>query len=419
MNTIHRLRSFALLVALASVAGAAPRPVETRLLPMGAADLAARQLVALDAATAALPGVAREAVSFTQALRAGQALEAAPAPFTTRSREAFVEVSAATLRAGAAIFTTRENALVRLHAAASELRRGRGAELSLDPQRLIVRRDGVDYGAGRGMSLLVDAEQLATADAPFAEGTTAFRLLPELGAGRFELLAPDVRDDGRYVIHVFEPQSDVVLALGTGRADHLHGETLRVEAVLEGRGTLVERAQAFVASPGGRTFALPLERDGARLRGSLVLDALAAPGAGLWEVHLRVEGRASDLHVVRTARTAFACSLPSARLSGDATVTRGDAGWQIALGVEAGAAGRYDVRGVLYGTDAAGQSRPLALSQSAAWLEAGRGALALGFDAGLVEKSGLVAPFELRDLRLMDQGRMGLLHRQQHALTLP
>lgn len=417
MNTISRVGSFALLSALSCAAGAAP--LAMRLSAPGAADLVTRGLVRLEAAAAALPDVPREPVTFSQALRADQLLDAVPTGFTARSREAFFEVDAATLRAGATIFTTRPNALVRLHAAAAELRRGRGRELSLDPRRLLVRKDGVEHGAGRGMSLLVDAEQLAVADAPFVEGTTAFRLSPELGAGRFELAAPDVRDDGRYVIQVFEPQSDVVLTLTSERADYLHGDRLRVDATLEGRAALVERAQGFVVSPGGRVFPLGLESAGARLSGALVLDALAAPGAGLWEVHLRVEGSVAGARVVRTARTAFACSLPTARLLGGVTSERDAAGLLVGLAVEVGSAGRYDVRGVLYGTDAGGASRPLALAQSAAWLEPGRGVLSLRFDAALIEKSGLAAPFELRDLRLMDQGRMSLLHRQERALTLP
>jgi hypothetical protein len=415
---MKRTLSSLLLLVCTSAALAAPRPVAARLLPPAAGDLAARAAVAVDAALASRPDVPRDAVAFTQSLRGDQALEAA-APFVARSREWFVEVSASELRAGVAVFTTRPEALVRVHAAARELRAGRGAELALDPQRLIVRREGVEHGAGSGMSLLVDAEQLAAAGAPFVEGTSAFRLKAELGAGRFELAVPDLRDDGRYVVHVFEPRSEAVLSLGTGRADHLHGETLRVEASLAGRAATVERAQGFVVAPGGRVFPLSFAPDGARLRGSLVLDALAAPGAGLWEVHLRVEGQADGLRVQRSARTAFACSLPTARLTGEAGVTAGASGLRLTLGIDAGSAGRYDVRGVLYGRDAAGQPRPLALAQSAAWLEPGRGELALEIDAALLAKSGLSAPYELRDLRLTDQGRMGLLHRQKIALVLP
>lgn len=419
MNTNRSLRRFVLFLSLiAPVAVAAPRPVEVALLPAQPGDLVARRLIASEAPSLR-SDVPRESVGFTQALRADQSLAASSAPITARSREYFVEIGADVLRAGAPIFTTRPNALVRVHAAVAELRSGRGRELSLDPARLVLRRGQTEYGAGSGMSLLASAEQLAAAGAPFVEGTTAFRIKPELGAGRFEVAAPDVRDDGRYVIQVFEPQSDAVLALRAGQADYLHGETLRVEAALEGRGVAVERAQAFVSSPGGRTWPLTFDRDGATLRGGLTLDALAAPGAGLWEVHVRVEGSEGASHVVRTARVAFACSLPTAGLAGAASVTHDGDGLRVSIGVDVATSGRYEARGVLYGADTSRQMRPLALGDVAGWLEAGRGALTLAFDAGLIEKSGLAAPFELRDLRLLDQGRMGVLHRHARALALP
>jgi len=134
---------------------------------------------------------------------------------------------------------------------------------------------------------------------------------------------------------------------------------------------------------------------------------------------VRAEGRQGEAHVVRTARTAFACSLPTAVLGGDAAVRSGEAGVEIALAVDVTTAGRYDASGVLYGTDAKGQLRPLALAHAANWLDPGRAALTLTFDAARLEAARLAAPFELRDLRLADQGRMGVLHRQSRALTLP
>lgn len=417
MNPKRLFRTAVVLAFAPLCVSAAPRPTRVALLPAQAGDLAARTALATDATRALLPEVSREAVSFTQALRADQPLSAEPETWSAQSREYFVEVSADALRAGTPIFTTRPNALVRLNAAAAELLSGRGRELSLDPARLVLRQGKAEYGDGSGMSLLVNADQLAASGAPFAPGTAAFRIKPELGAGRFEIVAPDVRDDGRYVIHVFEPQSDVVLALHTGRGDYLHGETLTVEAALAS--AAIERFQAFVSSPGGRTWPLTFARDGAGLRASLPLDALAAPGQGLWEVHVRAEGRQGDAHVVRTARTAFACSLPTAVLGGDAAVTSGRDGVAVALGVDVATAGRYDVSGVLYGTDAKGQLRPLALAHAANWLEPGRASLTLTFDAARVEAARLTAPFELRDLRLVDQGRMGVLHRQSRAFVLP
>lgn len=49
-------------------------------------------------------------------------------------------------------------------------------------------------------------------------------------------------------------------------------------------------------------------------------------------------------------------------------------------------------------------------------LEPGSQSLVLRYDAGLL--AGASGPFELRDLNLLDQGRMGVLQRQQRALTI-
>ncbi|NJL29969.1 MAG: DUF4785 domain-containing protein, partial [Thermoanaerobaculia bacterium] len=77
------------------------------------------------------------------------------------------------------------------------------------------------------------------------------------------------------------------------------------------------------------------------------------------------------------------------------------------------------VSGLLYGTDAEGQLRPMAEAQSAAWLEPGSAKLDLVIDRSAVTGATLKAPFELRGLRLVDQSRMGVLHQQAQALVIP
>ncbi|MEN8165031.1 MAG: DUF4785 domain-containing protein [Acidobacteriota bacterium] len=60
----------------------------------------------------------------------------------------------------------------------------------------------------------------------------------------------------------------------------------------------------------------------------------------------------------------------------------------------------------------------LGVGNTANWMPQGVGSLDLHFDAAMLEDSGLGAPYELRDLQLLDQGRMGQLHRQALALVL-
>ena len=80
--------------------------------------------------------------------------------------------------------------------------------------------------------------------------------------------------------------------------------------------------------------------------------------------------------------------------------------------------GRYEARGVLYATAADGTLRPAGIAHSAAWLEAGTGSVELAFGREVLDGSELGTPFEVRDLRLIDQVSMGLLHRQERALEI-
>ena len=87
------------------------------------------------------------------------------------------------------------------------------------------------------------------------------------------------------------------------------------------------------------------------------------------------------------------------------------------LGVDVAGPGRYEVRGIVYGTDRAGNLVPFAAAHSAAWLDAA-GSLTLTVEPKLLREAGVRAPFEIRDLRLLDQGRMGVLHRQARGIEI-
>jgi hypothetical protein len=65
-----------------------------------------------------------------------------------------------------------------------------------------------------------------------------------------------------------------------------------------------------------------------------------------------------------------------------------------------------------------GQLQPLAFAQSAAVLEAGQGQIVLTVDEATLAASGLKAPFEVRNLQLLDQGRMYMLEERQRAVVI-
>lgn len=420
MKRFLRVSLLAFAAALL-VASGVPAQDALSLLPARGGDLAAATLVPL--AMEGAPVAERAPVTFSHALPADKPLDSAPTPFVSTSKAYWVDVTAAELARGVPLYTTSAAALVRINPAAG-VASNAADRIAIEPASLtIATPDRRLLADGAAMELLVSADELAAAGTPFVAGTSAFRLRPDLGHGRFVLRAPGLLAPpaSRYVVHVFEPKSDAVLALQTGAPSYLHGQTLTVDASLAG-GAAVDEISAFVLSPAGRSWPLTFQAVGGdTYRASLRLDAVEAPTPGLWEVHTKVTGHQGANALLRTGRAAFACAVPTARLSGSASLTRAGRGGLPAaasIGVEVASAGRYEVRGVLYGTDATGTLRPLAATHAAAWLEPGSGVLALPLDGELIRASGLGAPFEVRDLQLLDQGRLGVLHRQARGFVI-
>ena len=404
-----------LLVLPALSATAAEKAV--RLAPLQDGDLAASELVQM--MDKARPGLSRDDVSFTFPLIGDQAIDLRPATFEAASREYFVDVTADDLRRGASIHVTGKNAVVRINPAPTK---DKGSAV-IDPNGLVVRSDAGAFDKGAGMSLLVGAEDMAKAGAPFAEGTTAFRLSPAVGIGEIVIQAPALKaagvNSGRYQVHVFDVESPYILGLRAQGMDYLHGDTMTAEARLAGADKVLrlDDVAAYVTSPAGRAWPVKFSANGGSYLGQLPLDAIGKQEEGVWELHVATRGMVDGHHVVRNARTAFGVHVPTAGLGGSVTLRDGEAGLQADFAVSVGSPGRYEVRGVLFGTDGAGNLRPVAVGHSAGWL-AQDGNLSLSFDRALLDDAAVGAPFEIRDLRLMDQGRMGVLHRQAIGLVI-
>lgn len=397
------------------------------LLPLQAGDLAADTVLAPSAPTKALAApreaIPREAVSVHRALDKNARLDAATAAFTSRSKEYFVDLTAADLERGVPIYTSQPGALVRLNPAPGSEAASLADKAAIAPSALVLASpDGRELGGAAGMDLVVGPAQLKAAGAPFVAGTSAFRIREDLGAGTFQLRAAglDVVAGDRYVMHVLDQRSDVELQLRTGASDYLHGQTLTVEATLAGAGKVRTRTvEGFVTSPAGRAWELTFEPvGGGRFVASLELDALEAPQPGLWEAHASARGRSGRHAILRAGKTAFSCGVPSARLAGADEVVSSPDGVSLRLAVEVASASRYELSGVLYGTDSDGALKPAGIARSAAWLEAGAESLALSFSTDATSAQGLGAPFEVRHLRLADQAAMALLHRQARALRI-
>lgn len=402
--TTHTIAIATLAVALA-LAGAAHAQGAT-LLPAARGDVAVRTL-ATDA-PAAPPSTERAPVHFSWALPADAGPIMAPTPYTAVSREYWKDVDGAALARGVTIHTTAPGALVLISPASD-------ASRAVVPGALRVRQGGRAMAAQDAtVGLASQAALEAATGTGFAPGALGFRLRPALGAGAFDLQLADAR--GRYVVHVREPDSAVALRVENPAPAYRTGDRVSLQASLDneaGRARL-GGIGGMVVAPDGRDF--PLRA--VRTRGGIELDAVlprdASSVPGLWEAHVMATGDADGGRVLRDAKVAFEVTAPTARLGGKYEA-RSDAGGQLSfeLPVEVGSPGRYEVRAVLYGTDASGELAPVAVGHAADWLGRGAGALTLVFPPDLVRNAS--APYELRQLVLNDQGRMGRLEYRERA----
>lgn len=366
------------------------------LLPPAAGDQRPQRLQ--PAAPPAMP-VERAPVAFAWSLDAAAPL-AAPAPFEAESREYWTVVDAADLQRGHGIQTTAPGAVVRISPE-------RGAA-PVDAAQLRVAKGGRAIARPEAFRRQADAAQLRAAGMDVSDGSVVVQLAETHGAGRFDLQLP--KASGRYLVQVYEPNSPYVLRAQADRRSVLAGDRFEVAGALR-RDEAALAGGAFsgeLVAPDGRRF--PLAFDGGRARVDAPVQASAVPG--LWEVTLYAGTVANGQPVQREVRTAVEVVAPTARFAGgyafDAAALR------VGLPLEVAAAGRYEARGTLYATGPAGDLRPVAQAHAAAWLAPGRGQLALGFGGHL--PPGYGAPFELRDLQLLDQGRLGTLETRARAL---
>lgn len=379
-------------------------------------DFAPSTLVRLPAEKASA-GLDRQPAHFAWPLAAEDTLSA-PAPHVARSREYFVRVTGAELMRGIPVFTTAPSALLRINP-----ERAAATASTLDAEAIsITRSGGLALRGGAAMDQIANARQLEQAGAPFPTGTLAFRLRSELGAGRLTLTAAaGVDAEVRYVVHVFDRASTIEVELSTSRQAYLAGEPLSVRlGATNGREALaLAETTAYALAPSGRSWPLSFQRasDGG-YHAQLPLEASEGGWGGLWEVKVSTHGTDGGATFLRNASTAFAVTAPTARITNGLAAQLDKAGLALSVPVEVAAASRYAVRAVLFGTNDAGELKPLAAVESAAWLEAGSGTIALPFDRALLERSGLAAPYELRQVELFDQHRFGLLQRQERLARI-
>ncbi len=392
--------------------------------PLVAADLALAPAGPNDTLPARLSAVAHknaasleaQPLAFAWRLEPEAALTAVVVPQETKSREYWDTRSSDELAAGVTLPTTAAGAIVRLSPAAGT------STKALEARRVVLVKDGQRYEDGTGMQTIADVAELEKGAAPFPEGSTVFRIDPKLGAGSFKIEVPQA--SGETVVHVFEPQSSLQLDLKADRNAYQAGSKIVVAASLRDGEKAIPAGEisGMITTADGqmREFAFVADKAG-NYRAEVPADLTTDVSRGLFEIHAFASAKSDQGRVLRDARTAFAYSVPSARLTGAARtlpVRMRNPVVYLEFDVEVASASRYQIGGVLYGTDAAGRSVPLAMAQSAQQLAPGVHGMTLMYGPDVLDGAKAGAPYQIRDLQLVNQADMGLQEQRELGLVL-
>lgn len=381
-----------------------PQAQAAQWLPANGNDLVAQRAVALPAPAGEFE---RKPVNFSWALDPHAELRNSER-FEAQSREYWLQADADTLRRGLDIDTTSSGALIRISPSDSQAR--------VDVSSVRLSRDGQAIDARKAFAQSAGEAQLRDAGMDVSAGTAVMRLGPGLGQGRFRLQLDQAR--GRYLVHVFEPDSTYHLDARASRANLLAGDTLDVVVAMRNGERKLQAAelQGQLVSPSGASYDLRVTRaqDGS-YAASAVVPTEARSATGLWEVQLLAGSMDGGRRIQRDVRTAIAIAQPTAKFDGDYAFDSSKL--RLSVPVQVGSTGRYQVGATLYATGSDGVARPVSQSHGAAWLDAGSKQLTLAFDRAHVP-GGYGAPYEIRFLELKDQTRMGTLETRERAARI-
>jgi Domain of unknown function (DUF4785) len=325
-------------------------------------------------------------------------------PSVAESREFWMQVEGSELNKGVMLDTTAPGALIRISPA-------NGAR-DVDISSVKLSRNGKSLTSAQAFANMASGEQLQKAGMEVSNGTAIMKIADAQGAGRFQLSLP--KASGRYLVHVFEPNSDITLQAKANRENFIAGDELIVNASMGSNKNSMANTQisGMLVSPSGKTYDLSFTQTRSGLQASKKLPTELVQQPGLWEVQMLAGASNGNLQVQRDTRTVISIAQPTAKLAGNYRFNPASLGFT--LPIQVGSPGRYELNGTLFATDKRGVSRPVAQAAMANWFQQGTGLLSLNFNRANLP-AGYGAPFELKFLELKDQTRLMQLETREFA----
>ncbi|MDT8408395.1 MAG: hypothetical protein RQ741_02230 [Wenzhouxiangellaceae bacterium] len=392
----------------------APAPLSSTWMERRAGDFGAASLIGNAAAIPESRHSETAPVAFAWALEDVSANTRAPQSAHVESRQYWVDATGAELARGVSLPLTARGAVIRVSPLEA------GGDVRIDPASVRLSVDGRSFDSSRSMLHVTDGAALQKQGMSVPPQTIAFKLDQAIPAGRLELSVAQLPDDQQLVVHVFEPESDWVARLALPRHTFLAGEMLEFGF---GLGTGQDKAgvdsiQAVLADPfAQKTWELQIDKRAGTLTRRAPGDRFVSGFDGLFEAYVYLETVHDGMTIRRDLKLPVSIVPPLARFTGQTRAMQ-DGGLKLELGIQTARPGRFQVNGQIFGTSANGSLEPLAIAQAAALIEARTGSIELQVNKRMLQASGLSAPFEVRNLELLDQGRMFLLQRQHRALLL-
>lgn len=344
-----------------------------------------------------------KSVSFSFPITSKMPIDFSEQQAHSQSRQYRMEVTGAELKRGISLKTTAPGALVRIS--------GFNTSNPVEPQNLNLFTANKKFAKGSAFDTLVDSRMMTKTGVGFQRGTTGFKISEQMGRGDFKLqTAQGVADSDRYLVNVFEKNSDVELHLTANKSNYLKGHAMNVKTALwaNGKQFPLNAVKSQLVSPTGKKTPVAMNKSG-QMQLPMNMQASNVPGA-LWTLETEVDAMVNGQAVKRMAKVAFSFADKTASLGKmHPMVTERAGNISATVPVRASKQGRFEVRAVLYGTNSKGQMVPAMVTHSANNLNPGMGFVNMQFDKNILAATGLQAPFELRNLQLRDQKQMALL----------
>ncbi|MCY7297553.1 DUF4785 domain-containing protein [Alteromonas sp. a30] len=319
--------------------------------------------------------------------------------YNALSSSYLMEVSGAQLNKGVTLNTTQSNVsfLISRKSGASQLDTG-----------LLQLR----HANAPSVSLVdtrVTAEQLSQVG--MFRDTVALNTVKDAAFGALTLKSEQgLAASDKYIVQVKEKNSPYNLSVSIPTQSYTAGDKVIARGeMLKGSDALnIDKATAQLVAPNGKVSQVSVKVNGDEVVFSAAEQAdIISPINGLYELRVQSVASDNDLSIPRYAKVAFALSRDTAKLNGASFVEKDGLSANVRL--VAKEAGRYEVRGILYGTNARGQLVPVMETHAAQSTNAGSDSIKLPFDAAILADANVKAPYELRDVRLYDQKQLGLV----------